>query len=194
MSRRARFLAIQFAGLGVALALLIGTARPPPKDDSSLLVRVLGPAARFAASIEWVRFDLALRSGDLELAYARADTALWIDPGATEGWNAYAAHLAFDRASAEREPDPVRRRAWFDAALATLARGEAVAREPGDLALFAGLLRMDKAKDDPALAGSDGVRSLYLAAADDFDRAARLGKTFAVEGAAKARELAANAK
>jgi hypothetical protein len=191
MNRRVRFWTIQLGGFGLALAILIGTARPATKSDDSLLVRVLGPAARFAATIEWVRFDLALRSGDLEQAYARADTAIWIDPGATEGWTVYAAHLAFDRASEQREPDPAVRRAWFDAALATLARGETVAREPAELALFAGLLRIDKADNDPALAGPDGARELYLEAAEDFDRSARLGKAIAGGLAVKVRERVA---
>lgn len=190
MTPRHRFWLVQAAGLALALGLLLATARPRQDAEGSLLLRLLGPGAVFAAKVEWVRFDLALRAGELELAYARADTALWIDPGSTEGWNAYAAHLCFDRASEQREPDPTVRRAWFDAALATLARGETVARAPAELAVFAGLIREDKAEFDPAIAGPGGARALRLAAAEDYERAARLGKQAGTELAARARERA----
>ena len=64
-----------------------------------------------AASGLWVRYDLELRAGRPELAYAFAHLALELDPGAAEGWTALAAHLAYDRASREEELDPGRRMA-----------------------------------------------------------------------------------
>lgn len=187
MRPRTRFWLGQTAGVALALVLLVGTALPPPATQGSLLLRLLGPGAVLAARIEWVRFDLALRAGDLELAYARADTALWIDPGSTEGWKLYAAHLAFDRAAEEREPDPTRRRAWFEAALALLARGEASARAPAELALFAGLLRLHQRENDPAVFGDADAVATNRSAADDFERAARLGHPLGAELAEKVR-------
>jgi hypothetical protein len=179
---------VRAAGLGLAGAILFATARPRPAHEEPLLLRLFGPAAELAAKAQWVRFDLALRAGELELAYERAETALWIDPGSTEGWTLYAAHLCFDRAAPEREPDVAVRRAWFEAALATLARGEAVARSPSELALYAGLMREDRADTDSAVTatfgaadGTGGSDALLRAAAEDYDRAARLGHPRAAE-------------
>ncbi|MCK6446625.1 MAG: hypothetical protein L6Q99_09560 [Planctomycetes bacterium] len=191
MTRHLRSRVVWFAGLGLALALYVASVMQTRKPEGSLLVALLGPVATFAAELEWVRFDLALRAGDVELAYARAETALWIDPGATMGWNTYAAHLAFDRAAPEREPDAARRGAWFDAALAVLARGEASARQPAELALFAGLLRLDAWDHDPARFGATPRVEVERLAADDFERAARLGHPLAAELAHTVRERAA---
>lgn len=192
MKRSTRARVLRLAGLGLALALFVASLVPTHKPRGSMLVALLGPVATFAAELEWVRFDLALRAGDVELAYARAETALWIDPGSTAGWSTYAAHLAFDRAALEREPDVARRRAWFDAALAALARGETTAREPGELALFAGLLRLDAWEHDPALFGDVARSAVQRQAADDFERAARLGQPLAAELARSVRERAAH--
>lgn len=190
MTRHRRSRLAWFAGLAFALVLYVASLLQVRKPEGSLLVALLGPVATFAAELEWVRFDLALRAGDVELAYARAETALWIDPGSTAGWNTYAAHLAFDRASPEREPEVARRRAWFDAALAVLARGEAAAREPAELALFAGLLRLDAWEHDPARFGATPRAEVERLAADDFERAAKLGHPLAAELARTVRERA----
>ena len=59
--------------------------------------------SRSAASVYWIRFDLALRDGEYERAYVLAERALILEPSAPAGWHTLARHLIFDRASFESE-------------------------------------------------------------------------------------------
>lgn len=181
---------LYFAGwIAVAALVLVPRASVDAAwRDEGPLRRLLGPLATFAAGVEWVRFDLALRAGEPELAYARAQTALELDPGAAEGWDLLASHQAFDRAAPEREPEPHARMAWIRAALGTAERGEAVSRDPARLALLQGLILLKVAFGDPDLAWPGGRRALWEEAAVHLDRAAELGLPFAADLAVKARE------
>ena len=110
-----------------------------PGPPAPLGERLLGPIASLAASVQWVRFDLALRDGRFERAYARADAALALDPVSPEGWLTLGRHLVTYRASPENEPDPARRAAWIRAGLEVLAEGERESNAPGELALAQGV-------------------------------------------------------
>lgn len=143
-------------------------------EQRSLAGRLLGPLAGLAADIQWVRAHDALRRGRADLGLARADTALALAPEATGGWLLLARHLAFDRASEEREPDPARRLAWVRAALELARRGEASAREPAELAVWQGLVRVKEA-DEGDLSWPGGERALLEQAVLDFERAGALG-------------------
>jgi len=139
--------------------------------------RLFGPAAGLVASAAWVRFDLFVREGRYEAAYAAAERALDLDPRAPQGWIHLAAHLARFRASPENEPDPARRREWIQAALDLLARGETRCAEPGELAHAAGvILLMVAAFDEPTgLGWPGGADAAQAAAAGAFARARALG-------------------
>ncbi len=192
MSRRARWIALQVGGWSVVALLAFGVAAPNSGEprDPSVIHRLLGPIAPIAAGIQWVRFDAALRDGEPELAYARAESALSLDPGAYEGWSLLAGHQAIERGARAREPDPARRMAWIRAGIATALEGEEVAREPGRLALLAGLLTVDKLDDDPELVWPAGRKAAWEDAARDFERAQAAGYAPGAELARKARERA----
>lgn len=123
----------------VALLLWPWTARPAIQPVSTAS-RWLGPIASLAASVNWIRFDLAVRDGRREHAYVVAEQALALAPEAAAGWATLARHLIFDRASPESEPDPARRRQWIQAGLDTFIRGEALVSDPGALAYMRGTL------------------------------------------------------
>jgi hypothetical protein len=163
-------------GLAWAAALALGLAPllvpPPPAAPAPLLV--LGPFAELAAQVQWLRFQAASRRGEEARALELAESALALDPRATEGWQTLAAHLLFDRASREREPALARRRAWFHAGLAVLARGTERAERPEELELLRALALVAKAEGDPEL-DPLGASALLRAAAEAFERAGRLG-------------------
>jgi len=156
-------------------------------EPASLSVRLLGPFAPLAASIQWVRVDLALRDGREELAYARSELALALDPTATQGWIFLAHHLVFDRASLERELDPRIRRHWIQAGLALLERGEAACSDPAELVFDRGLILTYLASLEPAdrVWPETGAEAWQLAAAA-FERSAELGHPLAAEAATEA--------
>ena len=161
-----------------ALACLLwyaerGSVAPDP-GRGGLAARLLGPVAGLAADVQWVRVHAALRAGRTELALARAETALALAPESGQGWLFLANHLAFDRASPEREPDPARRRAWIAAGLEVARRGESSCRAPAQLAAWQGLVRVQKAAE-PDLDWPGGPRALLEAAELDFSRARALG-------------------
>jgi len=158
------------------------------RGQRSLGVRLLGPLATPIASAQWVRVDGAIRAGRTDLALSRAEIAFALDPGATDGWVFLARYLAFDLAAPERESDPARRLAWIRAALALAERGESSARDPGELALWRGLVLMRSARLDPQLDWPDGALGMWRDAVAAFDRAATLGSRDAAELAAAARE------
>lgn len=178
----------------LAVAVLLGRAGPAESAPSSLPMRLLGPVSSAAAGVQWVRVRTSMHDGRTDQALARAQLALELDPGATGGWLLICAHLAFDRASATREPDPERRLAWVRAALRLAARGERTARAPAELAQFQGLLLGQIAQADAPLPWPGGARALWLEAAEDFERSARLGARDGEELAAAARRHAAEAE
>jgi hypothetical protein len=160
----------------VAIALsLAGLARDPAESRRGLL----GPIAGLAASIEWVRFDSALSRGRTDLAYARAEHALELDPTSTDGWSYFASHLVFDRGSAEVEHDPERRWQWIRAGLEVLERGEATAREPARLVLYRGLVHAALADSGGSFELSDEAHAELARAL--FERAGALGLDLGAE-------------
>jgi len=190
VSPRARLL----GWLGVAVLASISIAArwraPTGAPAGSLPLRLLGPIASAAASVQWVRVYSALSEGRTDLALARGETALELDPGATSGWLALAAHMAFERASPEREPSAQRRLAWVRAALDLAARGERSARDPARIALWQGLVLSKLAREDAPLDWAGGVRGLWLEAAEHFERASALGSEHGAPLAANARRAA----
>lgn len=162
--------------------------REPPAPTFGL--RLLGPIASVAASIEWVRFDSALDAGRPGLAYSRARRALELDPGSTEAWAYLAAHFVYGRGAAEVEPDPGRRAEWIRAALALLERGESRARRPAALAQQRGLILAAVGDEGEAVRWPGGAQAAYRAAAAAFERAAQLGDPLGHELAHGALEAA----
>ncbi|HTF87348.1 MAG TPA: hypothetical protein VK843_02985 [Planctomycetota bacterium] len=172
-SRRIWIAAAIVAACGLCFAPL-----PDARDgarSTSLAVRLLGPIASLAASAQWVRADLALQHGRVELFLVRARTALQLAPEDVEGWKYLARHQAMTLGSPEREPDPQRRLAWIRAGLATAAEGEGVASNPGELAYTAGLIMLKVARLDAALPWPGGLPAVWEEAASHFERAGKLG-------------------
>ena len=173
----------------VALALS-SLACPPPRTREPAPLLLLGPFAELCAQVQWLRFQAASRRGEEARALELAESALALDPRASEGWQALAAHLVFDLASREREPELARRRAAFLAGLAVLARGVEQSDRPQELELFRGLVLVAKAESDPEL-DPRGSPALLRAAAEAFERAAALGDRRAAELAPQVRAEAA---
>ena len=171
---------------------IFGRELPQSRAGESLTRRLWGPFAGLAAQAQWVRVHGAMLADREDLVFQRSETAFDLDPGATEGWLFLARHLFYDRASQAREADPVRRAAWMRAAVAVAERGQATAREPGDLALWLGLARVRMATDEHLAwpDGDAGRRDLLLLAAEDFTRAAQAGDPDGAELAGSARRLA----
>ena len=186
MNRRARLLGWVGVALLASLSIAMRWRAPHGAPAGSLPLRLLGPIASAAASVQWVRVYAALSEGRTDLALARGETALELDPGATSGWLALAAHMAFERASPEREPSAERRLAWVRAALELAARGEERARDPARVALWRGLVLSKLAREDEPLAWPGGARGLWLDAAEHFERASALGSPHGAELAANA--------
>ena len=174
-------------------ALWVGMALLTPRagDDSpqrAAVPRLLGPFANLAASVQWVRVHAARRAGRLELALARAELALRLDPLSPEGWSSLASHLAFDRGSPEREPSPARRRGFLLAGLATAARGEGRSSHPQELAYLRGIILAFGAAPQPDLEWPGGPQALWAEALEHFTRARALGHPHAAAAAEMARE------
>lgn len=181
--------------LAGGIALLALSARIdgslPRERSPSLAVRLLGPLAGFAARVQWVRAREAMVAGRTDEALARSAAALELDPGDTAGWSLLAWHLAMERGSLQREPDPVRRATWLRAGLDVARRGESAAREPEQLALERGLILAQLAAEDAPPPWPGGVEALWREAAEAFDRAAELGHPDGAALAAGARSKAA---
>jgi len=171
----------------LAGALLLVPILAPPEAGRRSPWRLLGPFLELAAELQWVRFQQARLAGEEAHALELAEGALALDPRSSAGWVALAEHLALDLASAEREPDLARRRAWFQAGLEVLTRGGGEAEHPEELELARGLLYYGKASGDPELAPG-GARELRDAAVRAFERAAELGAPTAREYARLLRE------
>lgn len=170
---------------GIALALVPLALPPAPRPEPTLL-RLAGPFAALAAEVQWLRFHGASRRGEEARALELAESALTLDPRAAEGWKTLAAHLLFDLASREREPDLGRRRAAFEAGCSVARRGAERAQRPEELELFLGLVLADKAARDPEL-DRGGAAALLEGAAQAFERAARHGDAQAAALAAQLR-------
>ena len=167
-----------------------GPATEAPREG--LGERLLGPVASLVASACWVRFDLALRDGEPGRAYALAEFALDLEPGAWQGWSNLALHLAFDRASAEVEPDPQQRRRWIEVGLEVLERGIEHVRRPEELHLIAGLVRAAYVGPQAeVLAWPGGGVGALRAALRNFEQAEALGQPRAAALALEARAILA---
>jgi hypothetical protein len=184
--------ALWIGGWIAVLALLASSLAPASRARAgSTFERLLGPVASLAASVEWVRVDVALRHGEEARAYAMAETALRIDPSDPEGWIFLAHHLIYERASLLREPDAGRRAAWIRAGLETLARGERESRDPGEILFERGVaLAFLGSLADADRAWPASAEEAWTLAADAFDRAAARGEPRAAEAARLARERA----
>lgn len=183
-------------GWVAVLALLVLSLGPDGRAAGrsparSPIERLLGPVASLAASVQWVRVDVALRHGEEARAYAMAETALRIDPSDPEGWIFLAHHLIYERASLLREPDAARRAAWIRAGLETLARGERSSRDPGAILFERGVaLAFLGSLEDRDRAWPASAQEAWSLAADAFDRAAAAHHPSAAEAARLARQRA----
>jgi hypothetical protein len=174
----------------VCVLVAVAVARPPERRAGRTPLFVLAPFAELAAEVQWVRFQGASLRGETARALELAESALALDPTAGAGWERLAAHLAYDLASREREPDLARRRAWFAAGLDVLARGAQEAERPAELLVFRALVLAAKAATDPELAPG-GERELLHAAAAALEEAAAHGDPRAAGLAAQVRAEAA---
>ncbi|MFT7169683.1 MAG: hypothetical protein ACI80K_002822, partial [Paracoccaceae bacterium] len=145
--------------------------------------RALGPLASVLASIEWVRFRIALHAGDTPRAYAIAEGALELDPLSERGWLDYAQHLIFERGSFLENETTEGRRGWIQAGLDVLARGETLTASPGELAFTAGLIRAGflAAIPDEDLRWPGGPAALMAQGREDLLRSAAAGRKGARE-------------
>lgn len=195
----ARRLLWWFGWFGVAG--LFAWAFVPAKADvarpaaTSPIERLLGPVAGLAASVQWVRFDAALRRGDGARAYARAEVALRLDPGEPRGWIFLARHLVYERGSLLREPDRAARARWIEAGLDTLRRGEPLTRDPGVLLFERGVMLAFQASlsDEDRAFPRDRAEAWGLAS-EAFEAAGAIGTPEAARAAELARERAAQAR
>jgi tetratricopeptide (TPR) repeat protein len=174
--RPVRALAWALVGL-----LLLPLACRERAAEAPAALRLLGPFVELGAQLQWLRFQAASQRGEEARALELAESALALDPRATEGWQSLAGHLVFDLASREREPELARRRAWFEAGLGVLARGAERAAHPEELELFRALVLLRKAEGDPEL-DPGGAPALEAEARAAMARAAE-------HGHAQAREL-----
>lgn len=183
------------ACFAAAAALVAWTAARARSDDArprSIAELLLGPVVDLAATLEWVRFDDALRAGRPELAEQRAELALDLAPGDADAWNYYAQHLIYDRASPLREPDAAARERWVRAGLDVLGRGERESRDPGRVAFQRGVVYLALAQLFDANRPLPITRAeAWLEAAAAFDRAASAGEPLAAQMARLARQQAA---
>lgn len=147
----------------------------------------LGPFASFAATVQWARTDAAFDSGRLDVGLARAESALALDPEATQGWSWLASVLVHRFGAPEFEAASQTRRVWVEAGLAVLARGEEVAAEPEELAFHAGLvLAFVASLPEEVLEWPGGAAAAWTGAAEHFERARDLGHPRADDAAQSA--------
>jgi hypothetical protein len=170
---------VPLCGLGLVTVGWLGGAgsERTARGGSSLV----GPIAGVAASVQWVRVHHELRNGRDARGFALAETALALDPGATNGWSLLVDHQLRALGSHLREPDPDRRRAWIESALSTAERGLDSARDPGRLALdtAVGLWILAEADKVPSWPG--GRAGLLAESSAWFERARDLGSSAAAD-------------
>jgi hypothetical protein len=194
VSARAR---IAYVAAWIAvIALFLWSSRELAERRSgprgSLAERLLGPIARFAADIQWVRSDSALRHGETALAYARAESALRLAPSDSGGWIFLSHHFLYERASLAREPDATVRQQWIQAGLDLLDRGETLVRDPGEIAFSRGVaFAYFGSLDEADRIWPATRREAWERAAEAFERSAKLGHALGADAALRARELAA---
>lgn len=125
--------------LAFSLALFaFGASQSTPSPGArggSLASRLLGPVRGVASSVQWIRFDVARRDGDFDLAYSRAETALSLNPNSAAGWMLLARHLTFDRGAPGAGSNLEERLVWLKAGLEILERGKAFVAHPEELEL-----------------------------------------------------------
>ena len=161
------------AWLAVLALFCLPPAEPAPRRRASAVHRLAGPIASLAASVEWIRFDLAVRAGRESRARMLAERALALDPLSARGWAALAHHLAHDRASSET--DAAARRRAIEAGIEVLERGERASAEPGELAFRRGLLLIEVASRAAELDWPGGGPAALREARRALERAHRLG-------------------
>jgi hypothetical protein len=182
------------AAMGLFVASLAGPRTGSDATDRPVLRKVLGPVASLAAAVQWIRVDVALRREDYPRAYARAETALALDPEDPAGWIFLAHHLLYERASLAREPDRAARARWFRAGIETLERGERAASDPGPVFFEHGVaLAFQGSLADEDRAWPETATEAWQLAARAFESAAAHGTPDAAKAAALARERAAAA-
>ena len=175
----------------VSAATLRERAARAPLPAGSVAQRLFGPIASLAASVQWVRADSALRDGREALGYARAESALQLDPRDAQGWIFLAHHLIFDRASLEHGEDAGTRALWVQAGLELLQRGESAGADPAALAFDRGLVFVFLGSlDDADRAFPASAAEAWAEAATAFERARALGHPLAREAALGARKRA----
>lgn len=171
MTGISRPLGLALVGLGLVATLAAG---PGPGGAVAPTLRLFGPISSLAAGWQWVRTRIALYDGRPDLAYARAELALELDPSATEGWAYLAATMAFDRGSPYRQPDPGLRTRWTEAALEVLRRGEESAARPAELAVQRGLILVLVGESEGAIPWPGGAAAAWGQADGAFARATEL--------------------
>ena len=179
----------------LAVAALLWPRGTPPVTRSATqsAARWLGPAASFAASATWIRFDLALRNGHRERAYLLAEEALALAPEAPEGWSTLARHLIFDRGSFESAASAGERRRWIEAGLEVFERGELASSNAGLLAHQRGTILAVYVSEIAAdVAWPGGARGALEAGIRALERARELGHEPAGELLAGARAALAD--
>ncbi len=161
--------------VGVA-ALLFPWGAVSREPTPSIAERLVGPIASFAASVQWVRFDVALAAGRPERAYALAESALGLAPRSAQGWLTLGRHL-ITRGSPQDEPDPERRARWLRAGLDTFERGEGVAIDADELAFARGVYLAGLIAETPEeeLSWPGGTEGVLDEAELAFARARELG-------------------
>jgi hypothetical protein len=159
--------------------------------ERGMVQRWLGPIAVLAARLEWVRADLALRAGDQASAYARAETALDLEPENAEAWIFLAHHFIFERASFAREVDLAERKSWVETGLDVLERGRRASSDPAKIMFYrGGVFEYLAAIPDADRPWKGDRRAALLEAARSFEEALALGDEVAREYAALARRAA----
>jgi len=179
-----------------ALALAFGVGAlcfPGERRPARTPFLLLGPFAALVAEVQWLRFHAASLAGDETRALELAESALALAPADGAGWQTLGAHLVFDLASREREPDLARRRAYFQAGLAILSRGAEQGARAEELEFFRALVLLGKAESDPEL-HPEGAAGLLREALAACERAAARGHAQAVELVPQLRAALAAAK
>lgn len=143
------------AGL-VCGALWIGARREAPGT-------LAGPLAPLWAAVSFLRSDQAMQSGEAGAALGRAEAALRLCPHNPDGWASLVLWQGGTLASAARESDGERRRAWVEAALATAERARGRARPFAPVAQALAAVLWTQAQSDPPLpwpGGPEGLAAL----------------------------------
>jgi len=173
-SRRWRALGWLAVALLIALFASLPPRESPGARPTSPAARLLGPVAGVAARFQLLRAHHAVRAGRHELALARVEHALELDPTSTDAWKTLAWHLAIYLGSPARERDPERRARWVRAGVEVTERGEEHAARPAELAYQRGVILLTQAQLEDELRWPGGVAALRDGARRAFERAAAL--------------------